>query len=437
MSESLVDWNTYLEVASLSDIGMRRATNQDNMSVALASSIEHWQQKGHLFIVADGMGAHAAGELASKLAIDHIPHLYARFNEESNGECLRKAMSGANGEIHRRGQLNEEFHNMGTTCSSLLLMPGAALVGHIGDSRVYRLSNNRLEQLTFDHSLVWEMKAAGQLTAEEEATNKVPKNVITRSLGPYPECKVDVEGPFPLKPGDTFLLCSDGLTGVIKDDEMGSIMANMSPNEAVRVMVDLANLRGGPDNITVVIVKVNQPVPTDANQTTNNKNSQTGDKNKGSSTPVIVASIVLALSMLFVLMFLLTGSYLTAVLPGVAASGSLLFLAYQFLLSGVSSDGSGADGKVFGRGPYVRVNCPSGESFAKQMSKLLKEVQAGAVDKGWKVDWDRLKTLVAAAESAVAKKQFSKAVAGYGRAISFMMDQLRNQSSDSGSSVDL
>ena len=436
MSESLVDWNSYLEVASLSDIGMRRATNQDNMSVALSSSVEHWQKKGHLFIVADGMGAHAAGELASKLAIDHIPHLYARFDEDSNGESLRKAMSGANGEIYRRGQLNEEFRNMGTTCSSLLLLPGEAIVGHIGDSRVYRMSNNRLEQLTFDHSLVWEMKAAGQLTAEEEAANKVPKNVITRSLGPYPECKVDVEGPFPLKAGDSFLLCSDGLTGVITDQEIGSIMANMSANEAARVMIDLANLRGGPDNITVVIVKINQPVPIDAGNPVSRKRNLR-PSNKGSSTPVIVASIVFALSMLFVLMFALTGSFLTAVLPGVAAIGSLIFLLYQFLLSGVSNEGGGAGGKAFGRGPYVRVNCPSGESFAKQMAKLLKELQAGAVEKGWKLDWEQLKSLITTAESTVQSKQYSKAVAAYGRAVSFMMEQLRNQNSDSSSSVDL
>jgi len=242
--------------------------------------------------------------------------------------------------------------------------------------------------------------------------------VITRSLGPYPECKVDVEGPFPLKPGETFLLCSDGLTGVITDEEMGSIMANMSPNEAARVMVDLANLRGGPDNITVVIVKVNQPVPMDAASQTTGKR-------------------MLALSTLFVLMFLLTGSYLTAVLPGVAAIGSLIFLAYQFLLSGVAPEGNAVGGKAFGRGPYVRINCPSGESFAKQMSKLLTELQAGAVEKGWNVDLDQLKALVTTAESAVKAKQYSKAVAGYGRAISFMMEQLRNQNSGGDSSIDL
>jgi protein phosphatase len=141
--------------------------------------------------------------------------------------------------------------------------------------------------------------------------------------------------------------------------------------------------------------------------------------------------------MLFVLMFALTGSFLTAVLPGVAAIGSLIFLLYQFLLSGVSNEGGGAGGKAFGRGPYVRVNCPSGESFAKQMAKLLKELQAGAVEKGWKLDWEQLKSLITTAESTVQSKQYSKAVAAYGRAVSFMMEQLRNQNSDSSSSVDL
>ena len=433
MSESLVDWNTYLEVASLSDIGMRRSTNQDNMSVALASSIEHWQKKGHLFIVADGMGAHAAGELASKLAIDHIPHLYARFNEESNGESLRKAMTGANGEIHRRGQLNEEFRSMGTTCSSLLLLPGAAIVGHIGDSRVYRMANNCLEQLTFDHSLVWEMKAAGQLTPEEEASNKVPKNVITRSLGPYPDCKVDVEGPFPLRTGDTFLLCSDGLTGCISDEELGSIMANMNPQEAVQVMVDLANLRGGPDNITVVIVKVKQPVPSEAGKTA----VQTPrGSSKGVSTAVIASCVVLGVSTLFLVMFLLTQRGWLSIIPGMAAVGSLIFLLYQFVLSGAKNDHGGIGGKALGRGPYVRVNCPSNEAFCKHLAKLLSEVQNGVTTQNWQIDQPQLDGLVSKAESAMSQKQFPNAVNAYGRAISFLMDQLRNQDGSS-SSVDL
>ncbi|MDB4468604.1 protein phosphatase 2C domain-containing protein [bacterium] len=286
MSESLLNWDDYIQVASLSDVGMRRATNQDNLSVSLASSMEQWQRKGHVFIVADGMGAHAAGELASKLAIDHIPHLYAKYNDSSAPEEMRKAVEGANSEIHRRGQANEEFHNMGTTCSVLTILPEGAVCAHIGDSRVYRLTQNRIEQLTFDHSLVWEMKFAGQLSEEEERLGKIPKNVITRSLGPYAECKVDLEGPFPIQVGDTFLLCSDGLTAVISDTEIGSILANMSPDEAVKVLVDLSNLRGGPDNITAVIVKIGHP------KLATSGNGSSGKSTRGSSSdkPLVPAT---------------------------------------------------------------------------------------------------------------------------------------------------
>ena len=121
MSESLVNWDDCLQVASISDVGMRRTTNQDNLCLSPASSVEQWQKRGHLFIVADGMGAHAAGELASKLAIDHIPHLYSKFDSIPATEALKKSVEEANSEIYRRGQANQEFHNMGTTCSVLAL----------------------------------------------------------------------------------------------------------------------------------------------------------------------------------------------------------------------------------------------------------------------------------------------------------------------------
>ena len=192
---------------------MRRATNQDNCNIVLASSESEWQQRGHMFIVADGMGGHAAGELASKLAADAIPHHYQKYQDLSPPEALQKAVMEANAEVHRRGQANIDFHNMGTTASVLVLIPQGALVAHVGDSRVYRLRGTRLEQVTFDHSLVWELRAAGQLSEESELSNAIPKNQITRSLGPNAAVAVDVEGPLPLQVGDTFLLCSDGLTG--------------------------------------------------------------------------------------------------------------------------------------------------------------------------------------------------------------------------------
>src|SRR5262249_6773151 len=122
-------------------------------------------------------------------------------------------------------------------------------------SRVYRLRGKRLAQLTFDHSLVWEMAAAGHM-AEEDVPAYIPKNVITRSLGPHESVNLDLEGPYDASDGDTFLLCSDGLSGQIPDAELGAILHCLSPTEAVQTLVDLANLRGGPDNISVVVARV-------------------------------------------------------------------------------------------------------------------------------------------------------------------------------------
>ena len=247
---------------------------------------------------------------------------------------------------------------MGTTCSVLTLLPQGAVVAHIGDSRVYRLSQNRLEQLTFDHSLVWEMKAAGQLTSEEESAGKIPKNVITRSLGPYSECKVDLEGPFPVQVGDTFLLCSDGLTGVITDAEIGAILANLSPDEAARVLIDLANLRGGPDNITVVIVKVIH-----SQLTTNGHTLPVKNHAKKSGQPVWpFLWAIFAGATFFMLLFWYWSGWKSAVLPGIVAGGSFLFLAVRLILA-ASSGQTSTTNKRFGKGPYTRVGCAWDRNF--------------------------------------------------------------------------
>ena len=210
---------------------MRRAINQDAMSIMIAESRAGWEKLGHVFIVADGMGAHAAGELASKLAVELIPHHYLKLRDLSPPESLHKSISEANAEIFRRGQANIEFRSMGTTCSVLTLLPEGAVVAHVGDSRVYQLRGDQLFQLTFDHSLVWEMQAAGEVTDETARSGVIPKNVITRSLGPNANVQIDLEGPFPVRKGDRFLLCSDGLSGQITDEEMGAIMRVLPPRK--------------------------------------------------------------------------------------------------------------------------------------------------------------------------------------------------------------
>ena len=432
MSESLTNWDNYLAVASLSDVGMRRANNQDNMSIMLAGSMEQWQRKGHVFVVADGMGAHAAGELASKLAIEHVPHLYSKYNDASAPEELRKSVVGANAEIHRRGQANEEFYNMGTTCCAMTLLPQGAVIAHIGDSRVYRLSKNRLEQLTFDHSLVWEMKAAGQLTKAEEKSGKIPKNVITRSLGPYPDCKVDLEGPFPLSPNDTFLMCSDGLTGVISDPEIASILANMTPDEAVRVLVDLANLRGGPDNITVIVAKVTHPKMATASDTPplviNSKKSKF-------EIPMFVWALFGA-SLLFALVFLLSMNIVTAALPGLAAIGSGIYILVQVIRSR-SSGQTMTKTQRFGKAPYTRVACASPHKFTEQLADIWSQLVKAAKKNDWDVDRGQLDSMSKEAEQLAKKTDFPSAIRSYGKAISQLMESLRNHTDDSDSSLDL
>ncbi|MCH8829112.1 MAG: serine/threonine-protein phosphatase, partial [Planctomycetes bacterium] len=248
-------WGQTIHYASKSDIGFRRSNNQDSHAIQLCPDEKTWADHGHLFLVADGMGGHAVGELASKIAADTIPHTFFKTRDTDVAESLKNAIQFANSSINERGQLNREFERMGTTCSAFVLSQQGVVIGHVGDSRVYRIRGPRIDQLTFDHSLQWELLKQGRMKPEEIFLHE-PRHVITRSLGPEPDVTVDVEGPYSIFPGDTYLICSDGLTGHVSDAEIGAICASLEPAEACRLLVNLANLRGGSDNISVVIVKV-------------------------------------------------------------------------------------------------------------------------------------------------------------------------------------
>lgn len=243
-----------IEYASLTDVGIRRSHNQDAFAVLVAGDAGQWEQRGHFFLVADGMGAHAVGELASKLAVDSIPHIYSKHAQDGPVAALRKAFIETNLSIHTRGQQNREFAGMGTTGTALVLRPNGAWIGHVGDSRVYRIRDGRIEQLSFDHSLVWELARRQKVSPEE--LQGIPPNVIVRSLGPEPLVQVDIEGPHPVRKGDIFVLCSDGLSGPLTDREIGAVASALPPEEACHFLVDLANLQGGPDNITVLVARV-------------------------------------------------------------------------------------------------------------------------------------------------------------------------------------
>jgi protein phosphatase len=255
---TLVTLSDQIEYAVLTDVGVRRPHNQDNCIAQTASDAEHFERHGHLYVVADGMGAHAVGEKASEQAVHVIPHTYNKYAHEGPAVALRKAFVEANASIHACGQANREFHGMGTTSTALLIRPDGAWIGHVGDSRAYRVRDGVIEQLTYDHSLVWEYARREKIDPAD--VQDIPSNVIIRCLGPEPQVQVDVEGPHELRAGDIFLLCSDGLSGQVSDSEIGAVASVLPPVEACRFLVDLANLRGGPDNITVLIVRIQKGI---------------------------------------------------------------------------------------------------------------------------------------------------------------------------------
>lgn len=240
--------------AALTDVGVKRSHNQDACAAQPAVDAAAFEANGHVFVVADGMGGHAVGEKASAKAVRDIPHLYQKHARDGVAGAIRRAFNETNAGIHAIGQENPEFRGMGTTSTALFLRPEGAWVGHVGDSRAYRIRDGSAEQLTFDHSWVWEIARRQGVDPDELGDFK--KNVIIRSLGPDPEVEVDVEGPHPVRPGDAFLLCSDGLTGVVSGQEVGAVVSALSADDAARLLVHMANLRGGPDNITVLIVRV-------------------------------------------------------------------------------------------------------------------------------------------------------------------------------------
>jgi protein phosphatase len=275
-----VNWDDTIIDASATDTGMRRSNNQDSHSVVRAPTLETWRQRGHLFMVADGMGAHAVGELASKMACDNIPHNYHKTKTGGPAEAITKAYREVGALIHSRASANKDFQGMGTTCSTLLLLPEGALIAHVGDSRVYRIRNGRIDQLSFDHSLVWELVRRNHLSPEH-ANLAVPRNVITRSLGPDPTVEVDIEGPLVVEPNDVYLLCSDGLSGPIPDPELGAFAGHFHPRDACRYLLNLANLRGGLDNITIVLLHLGPWIEPDTAEelaTTPAKDSANGKK---------------------------------------------------------------------------------------------------------------------------------------------------------------
>jgi protein phosphatase len=343
-----VNWDDIIIDAAATDTGMRRANNQDSYTIVRASHPVAWRQRGHVFIVADGMGAHAVGELASKMACDLIPHTYRKIRTGTSAEAITKAFREVSALIYSRASANRDFQGMGTTCSTLVLLPEGALVAHVGDSRVYRMRHGRIDQLTFDHSLVWELVRRNHLTSEQ-ASAAVPKNVITRSLGPEVDIEVDIEGPLAVELGDVYLLCSDGLSGFADDQEIGAFAANFHPRDACRYLINLANLRGGLDNITAVIVRIGPWIDPDSTEVEKQQPAQESQRNHG------------------------------------AREGWRTWLSDLIQSRRRTSAQPAAE-----EHPHRTAACPIDNDLIDRLDELTRRIQEQAIEQAWSLDWSSL-----------------------------------------------
>jgi serine/threonine protein phosphatase PrpC len=234
----------HLAVAARTDTGRMRRGNEDNLH---ADANEH---RG-LFIVADGMGGHAAGEIASQMAVDVLSSELKDVNDLTSPEALKLA----NRTVYQRTTKELEKSGMGSTASALLLSDTHYLIGHVGDSRIYLVRDGNMRQLTKDHSLVQEQVDAGLITPEQ-ARHHPQSNVITCCIGMSGDIDPDVI-PGETKVGDVFLLASDGLTGMVDDRRLFQLLqSRASPERIVNAMISDANNNGGIDNITAIVVKV-------------------------------------------------------------------------------------------------------------------------------------------------------------------------------------
>jgi serine/threonine protein phosphatase PrpC len=231
------------EEAVRTDTGRQRNANEDSLFT-----------KPPLFVVADGMGGAQAGEVASKAAAESFAHELPAAPPE---RVLEQTIEGANRTIHELARKDPGLAGMGTTITAAIvdLEAEEVAIGHVGDSRAYRLRGGHFEQLTRDHSLVEEMRRKGQLT-DAQAEDHPQRSIITRALGPEPEVQVDLQ-TVPAQAGDVFLLCSDGLTTMLGDEQIAHVLSRAtSLQAAVKALIDEANRAGGRDNITVVAFRV-------------------------------------------------------------------------------------------------------------------------------------------------------------------------------------
>jgi len=248
-----------IESYGISNVGMKRTQNEDSYLI---------NDEMNLYMVADGMGGHLGGEFASKLAVATVEEMvrHCRFDPDATqihgvnsedadpGALLTHSIQEAGRRIYDQAMFDENLRGMGTTAVAALFSNPVLYIANVGDSRAYRIRDGKISQITEDHSLVSEQVKAGMISQKDARGHRL-KNIITRSVGYQEEVDIDILKQ-ELKGGDRFLLCSDGLSNLVEDKEIEEIVDKFDLQEACEKLINSANSRGGDDNITVVILQV-------------------------------------------------------------------------------------------------------------------------------------------------------------------------------------
>jgi protein phosphatase len=248
------------------DLGRVRENNEDKFDFYEPEDPTILASRGCFYAVADGMGGHAAGQIASELALKTVIAHYYDNPTDSIPVALLEAIAAANETIHNIALVIPERSGMGTTLTAAIVVEDRVYIGQVGDSRAYLIRGGTIRQVTFDHSWVAEQVRLGGLTAEEAEFSPY-RNVITRSIGTQPIVEPDVFEET-VEIGDVWVLCTDGLTNHVEDEEIRLIASNHAPSEAARQFIELANARGGRDNITVCVLSIRDLIaePSDNHQ---------------------------------------------------------------------------------------------------------------------------------------------------------------------------
>jgi len=272
-----------LDVVQRTDVGRVRSENQD---FAIATTDEESAAHGYLLIVADGMGGHRGGATASRMAGNIVRDDFLTSQEATEADILRSALLKANALIFSESESNTGLRGMGTTCSVMLVRGNLGWVAHIGDSRIYRIRDGEIEAMTQDHSLVATMVREGLIT-EEEAEVHPRRNVLQRSMGVVAEAEIDVYEPFEILEGDTFILCSDGLHGLVKGPELCEIGSGDDLDAMIDHLVNLALERGAPDNVTVIVARAGAPATSPIAAKTRSSSKRSVDTPDSGAVPLL------------------------------------------------------------------------------------------------------------------------------------------------------